>query len=186
MSNKLLQSVINGDQNIFDTIKKMRKPNTTKATCIDGHTENICDYFADKYHDLYNSVDDNNDMNTIYSELNSSINQSTWEDIYKVAPAVVKNAISHLKPSKSDSFFDFSTDCFKNADDILFYHISNIFMLFLSHGHISSFLLISSLVPLIKDKMGSKSNSKNYRSIEISSILLKIFVWVMIILFKDE
>ena len=41
------------------------------------------------------------------------------------------------------------------------------------------------MVPLIKDKLGDKCASKNYRSIAISSLLLKIFDWVVIILFSE-
>jgi hypothetical protein len=38
-------------------------------------------------------------------------------------------------------------------------------------------------VPIIKDRLGSQNVSKNYRSIAISSILLKLIDWVFIILF---
>ena len=41
------------------------------------------------------------------------------------------------------------------------------------------------LVPIIKDKMGDMCSSKNYRSIAISSLILKIIDWVIIILFGE-
>ena len=47
------------------------------------------------------------------------------------------------------------------------------------------FVLLSTMVPLIKNKLGDKCSSKNYRSIAISSLLLKILDWVIIILFGD-
>ena len=43
--------------------------------------------------------------------------------------------------------------------------------------------MLSTLVPLIKDKLGDKCASKNYRSIAISSLILKIIDWIVIILF---
>ena len=43
-------------------------------------------------------------------------------------------------------------------------------------------LLLATVVPLIKDKLGPTNISKNYRSIAISSILLKLIDWVFIIL----
>ena len=44
-------------------------------------------------------------------------------------------------------------------------------------------LLIAVIVPLLKDKMGDTGCSDNYRSIALSSILLKIFDWIVILLF---
>ena len=45
----------------------------------------------------------------------------------------------------------------------------------LTHGVAPSGLLLSTMIPVPKDKRASKSNSNNYRSIAISSILGKIF-----------
>ena len=38
------------------------------------------------------------------------------------------------------------------------------------------------MVPLVKDKLGNINSSKNYRSVAISSILLKLIDWVIILL----
>ena len=54
------------------------------------------------------------------------------------------------------------------------------------HGHINSVLLISTLVPIIKEKLGNICSSENYRSIAISSLILKIFDWVMILIYGDK
>ena len=48
------------------------------------------------------------------------------------------------------------------------------------------FLLICNLVPIIKDKLGDASSSDNYRAIAISSLLLKIFDWIILILHGDK
>ena len=113
------------------------------------------------------------------------VTSNSLSDVNKVTPNVVKDAVNHLNNDKSDPMFSFSSDCFKNAPDSLFVHLSNIFKIFLIHGHVSLFLLLSTMVPLIKDKLGNKCSSKNYRSIAISSLLLKIFDWVVIILFSE-
>ena len=42
------------------------------------------------------------------------------------------------------------------------------------------------MIPLIKDKLGDTESSDNYRSISLSSIILKIFDWVVITLFGDS
>ena len=63
--------------------------------------------------------------------------------------------------------------------------LSTIFKCYLIHGHVTRYLLLATLVPIIKDKLGSISSSKNYRSIAISSLLLKMFDWIIILLFGD-
>ena len=61
-----------------------------------------------------------------------------------------------------------------------------LFKTFLLHDYRPTFLLVCSLVPLVKDKLGDLSNSDNYRAIAISSIFLKIFDWVVILLYGDQ
>ena len=47
-------------------------------------------------------------------------------------------------------------------------------------------MLLSTLVPIIKDKLGSINLSKNYRSVCITSLILKQFDWIIISLFGDS
>ena len=53
----------------------------------------------------------------------------------------------------------------------------------LVHGHVTQFLLLATLVPLIKDKLGELNSSKNYRTIAISSLILKLLDWIILLLF---
>ena len=65
----------------------------------------------------------------------------------------------------------------------MYEHLSFILQALLIHSHVSLFLLLAVLVPIVKDKLGDISSSKNYRSIAISSLILKIFDWLVILLF---
>ena len=56
----------------------------------------------------------------------------------------------------------------------------------LIHGHISPLILVSTIVPLVKDKLGDVSSSNNYRSIALSSLILKVFDWVVILALGDR
>ena len=111
------------------------------------------------------------------------VSQKSLEDVLKVTPAIVKEAAKKLKCGKSDPVFSFSSDCIKNAPDILFVELSKLLQGFLVHGHVTLILLLATLVPIIKNKLGSINVSKNYRSIAISSLLLKIIDWIFLILF---
>ena len=79
--------------------------------------------------------------------------------------------------------YSFSSDCFNNARYPLYEKLSLIIKGFLVHGHVTLVLLLATLVPIIKDKLGSITASKNYRSIAISSILLKMIDWTFLILY---
>ena len=184
---KLLSAVLDPDSDVdlFKEIKSMRKAKATSANKIDDQTEDIEEHFAGIYKELYNSVDDYDDLMDVAKILDSKISNKCAIEVEKVTPDIVKEAVKHIKPNKSDPVFDFTSDCLKNAPDSLFMHFSNIIKSFLIHGHVSVILLLSTLVPIIKDKLGNICSSKNYRSIAISSLFLKIFVWVVILLYGD-
>ena len=54
------------------------------------------------------------------------------------------------------------------------------------HAHVSNILLLATLIPIPKDRLGDLSSSNNYRSIAISSLILKIFDWIIILLFEES
>ena len=57
---------------------------------------------------------------------------------------------------------------------------------FLAHTHRNDYLLVSNLIPIIKDKLADMTSSNNYRSIAISSLVTKIFDWVIIVAFPKH
>ena len=128
-------------------------------------------------------MDDYDDLLKVSEEIESKISDSSYAEVEKVTPKLVKEAVSHIKSNKSDPVCDFTSDCIKNAPDKLFVHLSEVIKSFLIHSHVSIILLLATLVPLIKDKMGSLCSSKNYRSIAISSLFLKIVDWIIILLY---
>ena len=110
-------------------------------------------------------------------------NASSLLDVNKVTPEVVTEAVSNLKAGKSDPCYSFSSDCFKNAPPVLFDLLAALIRSFLIHGHVSLYLLLATLVPIVKDKLGDINSSKNYRLIAMSSLLLKILDWIILLLF---
>ena len=97
--------------------------------------------------------------------------------------SVVKEAAHKLQSGISDPVFSYSSDCIKNGSKSLYDNLSIIIRSFLIHGHVTFILLMATLVPIIKDKLGSITSSKNYRSIAISSLILKLIDWIFLILF---
>ena len=181
--NKLLDACLNGGADLFSEIKSMRKSKPVVASSMDDVHDNVKEVFKNKYEKLYNSTDDGADLLRVQAEIANRVDETSLKDVLKVTPAIVKEAAHKLKSGKSDPVFSFSSDCFKNARDPLYEKLSLILKGFLVHGHVTIVLLLATLVPIIKDKLGSINTSKNYRSIAISSILLKLIDWVFLILF---
>ena len=121
------------------------------------------------YEKLYNSIDDDDDLMLILRHLNEKINSASMVDVNKVTASLVEEAISHLKNGKSDPQFQFDSDCLKNAPQVLYEDLAKLFRLYLTHGHASSILVVSTVIPLIKDKLGEVCSSNNYRSIALST-----------------
>ena len=131
-------------------------------------------------------MDDAEDMARVSTEVENSISSFSLSDVDRVTPDIVKTAAGKLKPGKSDPVYSFSSDCIKVDSDVLAELLSLIIQCYIIHGHVTRFLLLATLVPIIKDKLGSISTSKNYRSIAISSLILKLLDWIIILLFGES
>ena len=73
----------------------------------------------------------------------------------------VKDALMKLKSGKSDVMFQFGSDCLINGTNSLIYHVITLFKWFFRTGRIPPFLLMCTLVPIIKDNLGDISSSDN-------------------------
>ena len=178
-----MMPICNGGSELFKEIKSMRKSNSVVATSMDGVQDNVKDHFRDKYKALFNSTDDASELLKVESDIEARVLGVSLQDVLKVTPDLVKEASHKLKSGKSDPVFSFSSDCFKNGTESMYNKLSILLQGFLVHGHVTVILLLATLVPIIKDKLGSINVSKNYRSIAISSIILKIIDLVFLILF---
>ena len=163
----------------------MRTTVPTVSSMIDGVTNNVETHFANVYKKLYNSVDDQENLMVVLQHLNKNIHSASTIDVEKVTPTLVENAISKLKNDKTDPLYQFNSDCMKNAPPILCELLAKLFRMYLVHGHVSSVIMVSTVIPLIKDKLGDICSSNNYRSIALSSLILKIFDWIILLLHGD-
>ena len=167
---------------LFKQIKALRRSSPVVSTCIDGNSSNIPEHFRSIYSKLYNSTDDAEKLCQVNEYTKSIISPVHLQKIDQITPALLKDASKRLKPGKSDQMYAFSSDCFRNGPDILYDLLSWTIRCCILHNHINDVLLISTLVPLVKDRLGNINSSKNYRSVAISSILLKLLDWVVILL----
>ena len=118
---------------------------------IDGVSTKIENKFPETFQRLYNSVDDKGALTLLKKRLSVLITASSTDDVQEITPDIVQEAINLLKSNKTDPV-DFNSYCIKNAPFVFCEIFAVIFRHFVTHGHVSSFLMISVLIPIIKDK----------------------------------
>ena len=82
--------------------------------------------------------------------------------------------MERINVNRNDPTFQFTSNCLLNTPAILYDHLACVFRSYLIHAHISNILMLSTLIPLVKDKLGDICANNNYRSIAISSLGLRI------------
>ena len=65
-------------------------------------------------------------------------------------------------------------------------HVTTLFKWFLATGKIPAFLILCTLVPIVKDNLDDIAISDNYRAIAIGGFILKWFDWLILILNSDK
>ena len=182
---KLMKSCKTSGNDVFDEIRKLRHVTTEPPASIDGY--NLpANRFAEVYGKLFNSTDDEEGTLKILYDIEGCINTDSLSDIDQVTTAVIEDVINEIKPNKNDPVFSFNSNCIKHAPTSLHLHLVNIIKCFLIHGHVSHILLVATIIPLIKDKLGDVESSENYRSIALSSVILKIIDWILMTLFGKK
>ena len=181
----------NNSRDLWKEVYKVRSKSNTGSQCIDQATgnESISELFAHKYNTLYNSVCYNTTQLNNLMKMNDSDIMTKCstnglplinKHLHSVSVNQLQYAINRLKSSKSDCTDQLFSDHFINGTARFYTLISLLFTCMLSHGVAPSGLLLSTMVPVPKDKRGNKSDSSNYRAIAISSILGKLLDSIII------
>ena len=133
--NKLLDACVNGNGEIFEELKKMRRVRKVLPQTMDG-SENVSERFKNVYQKLYNSVNDVQGTRKMLNQVDICINSSSLADVDLVTPELVYKAAENVKKHKNDPSFSFNSDCFKRGPKSLFQHLSTMIKCFLIHGHV--------------------------------------------------
>ena len=178
--NNLLKACLANNGNLFTEIRRQRKCNRVYANIIDGHNNGIPSHFAKMYKRLYHCVDDEYNLSRFEESIEDKITQRSNNDICQITTKLLKTASQKLKSGKSDPLLNV------NAPSILYDMPTAILRGYITHAHVSDFLLVSNVLPIVKDKLTDVTNSNNYRSIAISGLVMKILDWVIILAFSKH
>ena len=185
---ELLVAAMEGDVALLKQMKIIKK-GSSAANCelpdtVDGAVgeDNIAEKFKQSYESLYNSSPSGAEMSKLKSALQDLISMASKEEVDKVTGCVVKEAVSKLKAKKTDVSGSYVSDALKNAPDMLFSQLATMFRSWLTHGTVTPSLLACSFMPLLKSSLKDPSDPSSYRAIAGSSLILKTFELVVILL----
>ena len=98
----------------------------------------------------------------------------------------MKKGLERMKGNKSDSLYNFQSDCLIHGPPELITHLTNLLRLFISRGEVPPSILVCTLLPLVKDNLGDVTSTDNYRAIAAGSQLVKLLDIVILILEGDK
>ena len=148
--------------------------------------KNIANHFAGIYSELYNRVDLGDKLASVKDAIDEAITDDSKGTLHRVNEKVVQEALRHMQKSKHDEYFTIASDCLINGPPELITHLTNLIRLFLSHGQVPNFIILCTLMPLVKDSLGGITSSENYRVIAGGSLLLKLLDMVIILLESEK
>ena len=144
--------------------------------------QNITELFKESYNELYNSAPSLDEMHSLKAALQKMINLASKAEVEKLTGSIVKEAVSKLKPQKTDVSGSYVSDGLKNVPDMLYDQLASMFRSWLYHGSVTPSLLACSFLPLLKSSLKDPADTSSYRAIAGSSLILKTFELVVILL----
>ena len=182
VSQRMGTAIANGNnRDLWGEVKRMQTASTSRPLVIDDAygTDDICSLFKAQYSQLYNSVSyDEKDFEHIEQRLTQDKHKICGDNKcvnhHKFTSAVIKGAVNKLNSNKSDGSSGLYSDHILNGGDELFSHVADLFNAMVHHSYTPADMLLSTLVPIPKNRKKSLNSSQNYRSIALSSILGKV------------
>ena len=184
----LLEASEKGDVELMAAMKLIKGRNNSiqkMPDCVDGETDPnmILCKFKEVYELLYNSAGSSTAMTELKLKLHDtlSVADSLFE-VNKVTSKVVREAALRMKAGKRDVSGNFQSEVFLHGPPLLFDHLAALFRSFLIHGDVTEQLLSCAFLPLFKGGLKDKTKTDSYRAIAGSSLLLKLFDNVILLL----
>ena len=147
---------------------------------------NIAEHFAGIYGDLYSRVELGHEFEELCQQIKLEVGQHSMMQVNRIDENLIKQALKRMKSSKRDAMFDIQSDCIINGPPELISHLTSLVRTFILHGSVPYFILLCTLLPLVKDNLGDSTSSENYRAIASGSLLLTLLDLVILILEGDK
>ena len=171
----------------WNTVKKHTRLKSVVPLSIDdvNGEANIANVFAEKYPELYRSAPyDVANMMRINAKIDELISTKcktrACANDHVINTNDVASGIKLLKHNKSDGNEGLMSNHLIFGSSLLFEKIARLCMAMLCHGYAAPNLILSTIIPIVKNKKSSINDCDNYRGIALSSILSKLIDIIII------
>ena len=178
-------------KNFSDFWKEIRKLRGNDKKCssvvVDNVVgdHNIANLFKGQYDKLYNETSCEFDIsNVLFEDICNKCCSGMCNFDHSISKKDVEDSVKKLKCDKKDPINDLISNNLIHGSDKLFTHLSLVFQLLINHGISDASLNASILIPIPKDKRKSLCSSNNYRAIALSSIVGKVFEYIILLKLK--
>ena len=134
-----------------------------------GHVD-ITNMWYDHFKSFLNCIDNITHRKYVLDSIGNMPMQYDW-----FTPAEIKSAIEGMKGNKASGTDSVFAEHLKYAGAKIHVLLSVCFKACVVHGFLPSTMTDTILVPIIKDKTDNASSKANYRPIELTSVLSKVF-----------
>ena len=110
--------------------------------------------------------------------------ENSARHVIRVTGLVVKEAIKRLWAKKGDVTGSYNCDMIKNCPDLFYELLAGVFQSWLMHGTVTRSFLACAFIPLVKG-LKDPSLTDSYRAVAGSSLILKLFDYVILHLWGD-
>ena len=184
---KLLSAALQGDTALLQEMRNIRKggggPGDLPDVVAGGNGEQeIVEKFRIVYAGLYNSASTEDEMEALLDTVEELITPEAVSEVSRITGLTVKSAVCSMKPRKGDVSSCYTSDALLNAPDILYEQLAIVFRSWVTHGKITPSMLACSFLPLLKSSLKDPACTGSYRAIAGSSLILKIFEKVILLL----
>ena len=95
--------------------------------------------------------------------LEDSIGSYSKYQINRVTDDLIREALKKMKSKKSDALYDTMSDFYIHVPDELVSHLAAMIKLYFQHGCIPPFILLCTLLPIVKDNLGDATSPYFWR-----------------------
>ena len=165
----------------WNCVKRNTKITNSVPSSVDSASgeENIANMFANKFQGLYNSAASNDsDMENLRDKIDDLVSVKCCNNLcdmdHNISLDEVTRGIKLLKSNKVDGSSGHSSNHFIHGTEFLHQILANLLSDMLRHGYASPEFNMSIILPIVKNRKKSISDSSNYRAIALSSVLSKL------------
>ena len=173
------------DQDVYGfwkTMHKMRNCNTILANVIDGVSgpDSIASHWKQYFDKLLNVHVHVNSDNSVKDDILSNFDKIKHNSNMSVSTKSVSEIIGKLECGKSAGPDRIGAEYLKFSNIKIHVLLSLCFTLCLAHSYLPPAMIETTIVPIVKNKLGNLSDSSNYRPIALATIVSKMFESVLL------